>query len=89
MSQSKCRVCGKTIEWIEYHDPITAENRRIPLDPRLITYQFDGEHWRRSNALASHFSVCSKVEQPAPTQITAQDHVEEEDKKPWYNREDL
>ncbi len=50
---SRCRNCDKPITWIEF------EGKRIPLDGRVKTFEFDGVNWRKSSASASHLDVCA------------------------------
>lgn len=63
MSQSRCKVCDKLIEWIELIEPGPngiMDIKRIPVDLRSPTYEFNPEkrRWQKSIASVSHFSVC-------------------------------
>lgn len=77
---TKCKECGKAIEWIEYG------GKRIPLDVRAETYQFDGQIWLKSSASVNHFSVCK----PDPSAVKVEGEIElnpaylpPEDKRYW------
>ncbi len=60
---SDCRGCHKEIVW-----GVTADGKKIPLDPRAPVYQLgrvdiDGnqELSRTSMAMVSHFCTCPKA----------------------------
>ncbi len=60
---SRCKFCQKTIEWIE------VDGKKIPLDPRVPTYQWDDtpltpalHSWKKSSASVDHREVCEWME---------------------------
>jgi hypothetical protein len=65
MNQPRCRGCNKVIEWIEVPEDVNGvlKFKRIPLDPRAPTWEFNGERWVRSAARVSHFATCPAADQ--------------------------
>lgn len=64
-NQPRCKGCNKVIEWIEVLED-TADGprtKRIPLDPRAPTWEFNGERWVRSSARVTHFATCPNADQ--------------------------
>jgi hypothetical protein len=60
---SLCRGCGKEIIW-----GVTAEGKRIPLDPRPPVYRLVVGYAtqeivveRQKDAMVSHFATCSRA----------------------------
>jgi hypothetical protein len=88
MNQSRCKGCNKPIEWIEHHDPITATTKKIPLDPRAPTYEFDGSHWRKSSARVSHFATCPMADQFSSSNKPAQQSFPMEPRRLPYKEDE-
>lgn len=86
---SKCKGCGKNIEWIEHVNVVTGEVKKIPLDPTPPTYRFNPvtSLWERSDAMVSHFATCknandfSKTKKEEPTQQSLTDTEEK-----WWEK---
>lgn len=80
MNISRCKNCGKPIEWIEHRDIITGEIKKIPLDPRQTTYRFDFGHlmWIKSDAMVSHLAICPKANDLSEPK---------KDSQHWWNRD--
>ena len=59
---SDCKGCGKPIVW-----GITADGKKIPLDPRPPIYRFDGHDATRiervMDVYVTHFATCPKASQ--------------------------
>lgn len=83
MSQAHCKVCGKPIEWIE------CDGKKIPIDARPPTYQFDhiSMTWRRSDASVTHFATCSSANEFSKSKQNDATQMELDSKKElWWKK---
>lgn len=87
MSQSKCKGCGKPIEWIEHTNVVTGELKKVPLDSRAPTFRFNSETgiWERSDAMVSHFATCPNANQFSASKKEEPKQQNPTD-EPWWSK---
>lgn len=59
LKTTPCKGCGRPILW-----GVTADGKRIPLDPRASVYAYEsGKAERLGTAYVTHFATCPHANQ--------------------------